>query len=815
MTPVLLFQAFNGDEVKPMPYRPVVQLLSAHGKLGRGRGDLEMISDLAHCCIVVGDEAGGVQCIGLERAQLGEPLSRFAFALMRTFGCCLFDDALQVTYWVEGAPLPAALSRVSLSGARRIATPQQLWPDNMLSGKSLGQTPGLRYPNPHAGAPNHVYVDEIDGKTAYVNLRTRPEACNAGTMRVLRNILMRIEDAQGLNPDFSVQIRCASSAWSMIMATPPVAESRGDLAFVAPLPWEDAEPGFEFELDFERDLKARASAVAFVEHAPREFRSKLDYRPESLPVLEKLVERLHQTFRQALEGKPASNEVFDKLVALPALGVGAYYGCLVRAALGAQWGYADFMGRQVLERKAMALKLHTGTCFLPRLLALDWIVNGRPGEISAHFARLAAAGKTLAGDTDFASAIPETCQRLLNEQRRELPLYQEIPVSRLDFSLESLDALDEYLRSVGHRLASQQKMSHVPEMIAAAGCYAGEVIRRRAGKQWRWVNFNDHFRDREPVGGLEFDLHTAVLLVGPETVALPLAQVCATLQQKPDESTRAFAERTLKEFAARKAQAGRSIFGSNAAIAAVQAADMPPNAGAQPATSRPVSASPTVAANPPAKSAPDVAQRVRDWPLDREKRALLAELGSTIARRRRSATEASLAALQAPAGPAWMRDWAIISDQPLLLRQGVVGWGAMVRGAKDIYKPGSEDACGVMVYSQSDHFDGRPGALVHIARAVNDLKGTQPPDPDLKSVAEWVANEARMPQNLPLPLSLTAFACKWSAHAYFRQHLPQGVARGIWFPVLSHDSARMPMIVPCQWWTEELLTAWRKGEMAS
>src|SRR5207253_370710 len=98
---------------------------------------------------------------------------------------------------------------------------------------------------------------------------------------------------------------------------------------------------------------------------------------------------------------------------------------------------------------------------------------------------------------DVVSLVPVFCDVFLGESEVEggLAFPERIERDLLDYSLESLHALDRYLDHL-HEHADAIEDQAYTNTVLAAGCYLGEVIRRNAPVAYRWVNYADYFARR-------------------------------------------------------------------------------------------------------------------------------------------------------------------------------------------------------------------------------------------------------------------------------------------------------------------------------
>jgi hypothetical protein len=105
--------------------------------------------------------------------------------------------------------------------------------------------------------------------------------------------------------------------------------------------------------------------------------------------------------------------------------------------------------------------------------------------------------------------------------RREL-----LPAS-LDFSLDSLKIIDEYLNRVRAEIKDHPpRPGELANLLYRCGAYVGEVIRRGAGQEWRWLSFDEAQRLDAQVREMGGRAETAaVLWKEGKNCLFPLAKV--------------------------------------------------------------------------------------------------------------------------------------------------------------------------------------------------------------------------------------------------------------------------------------------------
>lgn len=111
---------------------------------------------------------------------------------------------------------------------------------------------------------------------------------------------------------------------------------------------------------------------------------------------------------------------------------------------------------------------------------------------------------------------------------------------KLDFSLESLRHIDEYLEHI-HK--------HPPEgndflrLVLRCGAYVGEVMRKHSNKPLHWVSYQEAAKHSESARKLEYTVASAgILFHEPESMSFPLGKVCKFIENGNEDSVYFFAK---------------------------------------------------------------------------------------------------------------------------------------------------------------------------------------------------------------------------------------------------------------------------------
>ncbi len=112
--------------------------------------------------------------------------------------------------------------------------------------------------------------------------------------------------------------------------------------------------------------------------------------------------------------------------------------------------------------------------------------------------------------------------------------------NKLDYSLESLKHLDEYLEAI-HQNTPQE--DEIIKIALRAGAYVGEVIRKQAKEEYNWLEFNEAVKVNKMIEQFGMQLATAsVLWSEPDNVIFPIAKVLKFIENGSEDSVYFFAE---------------------------------------------------------------------------------------------------------------------------------------------------------------------------------------------------------------------------------------------------------------------------------
>jgi len=150
-------------------------------------------------------------------------------------------------------------------------------------------------------------------------------------------------------------------------------------------------------------------------------------------------------------------------------------------------------------------------------------------------------------------------------------------------------------------------------------------------------------------------------------------------------------------------------------------------------------------------------------------------------------------------------------QQEFLLREGVVGWGAIVRADFHAFEPGPADVAGIAIYSTEPAIDADPDRLWQIARRLYALKfGKVGTDVEEQTYADLLNTDNARGMGIRVPRSMAeGLRIRSTSIVIRRAHLPAGLMIGKYFPILSHPQTPAAMIVPSRAWPAEYAREWQ------
>ncbi len=146
---------------------------------------------------------------------------------------------------------------------------------------------------------------------------------------------------------------------------------------------------------------------------------------------------------------------------------------------------------------------------------------------------------------DLVSLVPAFMEIISGEADVEggLAHADELDRSALDFSVDSLTVMDQYLDRVHADAADLDEQTYTNTALAA-GFYLGEVIRRNGKLDHEWVNYEDLAEaDPELSNSIPHALGSAAVLVAEDGgVTMPINRVIGYIEEGAENSTREFAD---------------------------------------------------------------------------------------------------------------------------------------------------------------------------------------------------------------------------------------------------------------------------------
>ena len=137
-------------------------------------------------------------------------------------------------------------------------------------------------------------------------------------------------------------------------------------------------------------------------------------------------------------------------------------------------------------------------------------------------------------------ALRDLSQMFYDHPNDPTPGVELLDRSRLDYTLESLKHVDEYLDAIRRRTLDDREFFVT---VLRSGAYVGEVIRRTSTtRQFHWVDYDTAVRYSDVAasfGGPSSAL-AAILWEHSESMSFPLGKVAKFLDTGPEESTYLF-----------------------------------------------------------------------------------------------------------------------------------------------------------------------------------------------------------------------------------------------------------------------------------
>lgn len=128
------------------------------------------------------------------------------------------------------------------------------------------------------------------------------------------------------------------------------------------------------------------------------------------------------------------------------------------------------------------------------------------------------------------------------------PGIELLDASRLDFSVESLGLVDDYLDAMRQKNLDDDAACKV---VLRCGAYVGEVILRNAsakGKTYHWIEYKEALKVSKMIAEFGESLGTAAILWdGNSGLSFPLGKVVKFLENGREDSVQFFAKAMLEK----------------------------------------------------------------------------------------------------------------------------------------------------------------------------------------------------------------------------------------------------------------------------
>jgi DNA uptake protein ComE-like DNA-binding protein len=639
-----------------------------------------------------------------------------------------------------------------------------LWPSEFEFSVAAPACPVLVYQDNKTAERQLQFFDygELDKKELTIELKMRPEACNAGTTRIFRNLELRVDAALSANPGYCIFYRYEQSETSLLMLeSPRLGELANPVTIISPPPEVFQRPAITtpFVADREVFSSERIQATTLSKLVLENHRVNLDSDPESIHKLAQLLDDVHLAYKKTQDKQDFINQTVIKW----AIQAGAYLGMLISQHIGARWGYiARGASRQPV------VNTYHGRNYNPHLRALDHILNGSQSNVLDFFQQLLKTDvSAIPRQEDLVCNIPGFCHILQGRSdfsEGGLPLADRIPRDTLDFTVFSLRSLDVYLREVAAQFSQFSDVS-LSNLTIAAGAYLGEVIRGNTVKKgaWSWVAYDDYVRDN-PEFAEQRPRHLGFIAFLDSTgqTTYPLSHIMAILNGEPIQSSFDYACYLVE--------------GENEPSAITP-------------TSPPSSLRP---ADNPANSqfeGFDIQACIRDLPPE----------------------ERNYPDINVPSWVSYDPLAQLVKKYSLLLKQGRVVWAHIVQINNGLFEAGKENAPGDIIYDplglmSPEQLAPPAHQLFALRKQQASLNPNNPEQAGLYAVAEHLNAEITRAFGMKVPAQISQQPLLLSTILFERKHLFAGKVMLPYFPVLISDQCPgFAMILPSRWWPQPLL----------
>ncbi len=144
-----------------------------------------------------------------------------------------------------------------------------------------------------------------------------------------------------------------------------------------------------------------------------------------------------------------------------------------------------------------------------------------------------------------------------------------------------------------------------------------------------------------------------------------------------------------------------------------------------------------------------------------------------------------------------------------VFKNGKVVWGHVIQANSTLFEVGTNDAPGELVYSLQDSRNCSD-FLPIVAQDLFSLKGTNPSNPELAPIANYLTDQFIRVYGLDVPRCVSSrIDCKISTTLFVRKHLPGGrLCRNLLPIVVLEDTPMVAAPLPLRYWSVPLLNWW-------
>ena len=151
-----------------------------------------------------------------------------------------------------------------------------------------------------------------------------------------------------------------------------------------------------------------------------------------------------------------------------------------------------------------------------------------------------------------------------------------------------------------------------------------------------------------------------------------------------------------------------------------------------------------------------------------------------------------------------------------LRRNGRVVWGRFIQANSLLFAPGVDDCPAEVVYSLDESNSILVEELDRIAGSLYALKHTQPDDPELAPIADYLTKEVVRVYGMPVPKSISPrHACRISTVYVVRKQLPSPRRKlsQLLIPIIvAPNPPHVALPLPSRYWPEALIDWWNRSD---